>query len=143
MEPNKPKLSFSLNQVLVIILAILLTLFISEYLLSAWKEKVKIDSIKGIHSVTYTGKEFQTVKGKVTFLNLEPLRRDGSAEMTIQTTGGIQHDISISSGESSCDRDAITIPPDIVEGKTVEIKGIPENSKKLVICKKGTYIKSL
>lgn len=127
----------------MVVLIAMSAFLLGGYVTNFWNENVKIDKLARINSVTYLSTGSQKVKGKVVMLDLEPLTRGGAAEMTVQTNHGEKHEIRIMSGESACDREAITLPADLSKGTVVEVKGIVGSSNALVVCEKGTHIKNL
>lgn len=143
MEPGKPTLSFSRNQVLVIVFVALFAFFIGGYFVNLWNDNVKIDNLARINSVSYAGDNPQTVRGRISFLNLDPIEKKGDTVLVVRTASGREHEVHVAPGGAVCDQAAMAIPETLAKNKTVEVKAIPGDSHTLVVCKKGTYVKIL
>ena len=142
METGKPSFSFSRNQFLAAVLVGLLVLFIGGYFVALWNENVKIDNLARINSVSYAGDSPRIIKGKVSFLNLDPIEKKGDTVIIVRTASGQEHEVRVSPRGSLCDQAAVAIPQNLPKNDMVEVNGTRGSSKTLVVCQKGTYVKS-
>jgi len=138
---KKNQEGFSLFEVLMLLAIIAIVVVSGVYALNRIKQKHNDSTAsKPVISAEFEKGATITTTGTLDYIDLSPMQVDGSGIYKVKTISQKEVTVSLSSGESTCDRSAITIP-NIKVGDTVQIKGIAIDAASLSICQAGTYIK--
>lgn len=98
-----------------------------------------IFSIINDKSPTKTPPQHKTYTGRVQLIDVEGMATDNAGVYEISTDSRVVK-VSLSSGESSCDRTAIEVP-DLKVGDSAEVRGKALADGTVQICEAGSYIK--